>query len=758
MKKKLTAFLLAIALCFSVLAPVGTAKAATAIKYDEFTISENEVYSFRNVASGWYMNVKNAGKTDGTQINLYPLDMTEPMTQRYVFHVIDENKKIVQISPQPAQKKYLDVRRRSKPFAEGQGICIWQADGDPIKNLVLDIQADGSFYLSFSEFPEYCIGAKSKAAADTYQTQLVVRKKVDAPELRWILCDENGLPINDVDNQKTEWNNPYYEKFGQSYIELFKHYPIYLSNETFLDVTGMYWEECNRVLKEQEKNTVIGAYLYSLDQGTNIILYEILSKFGLSKSFGEKMRFESVNLLLQDMCRNQQVLYTVAAQVEKDFSIVEESYSLVNAVSKAKYISDLSKATALPKGTVERIVTDVYKEADQIESKMQNKVDVVSYITTVLQLYSLDQGMIDYMMEAIAPERDLYRDLQMLKDSTGENSYKHIMDKFFNEQAQEIVGDLLVKTLGNGSKSFKITTVIVEAGVSLLVNHVYQGALADEIIQTTYLHSYTETLHSTIQNMQSRFIEKEHIVTKDEIEQYEFLMSAYLSALKTTLQSAQKMEGNKIRKSNIQNLINSLEDWVNYEAYVALCIKEMPDLQKRMDDLVERLNRTYFTVNQKTCSNSYHSSCKNCKLSNIIRSEWFEEEFGTLYVKQFPKLTVDASGGARDGWTCFGFTCFAEYYINAKNSTDSIETKRVATGTFSKDFIKANVKPGDALRVTGPHSMIVYAVEEDGIVVIDCNRSLAGYGSCVVQKDKILYTSKYAGRTLYVDRATCNME
>ena len=140
MKKRLITSLLLVTLMITLVAPAGKAQAAAVTQYEEFTVSEEMVYSLQNVASGWYMNVKHAGKTNGTQINLYPLDMTEPMTQRYVFHMIDADKKVVQISPQPATKMYLDVRRAGKPFKEGQGICIWEADGDPIKNLVLDFQ------------------------------------------------------------------------------------------------------------------------------------------------------------------------------------------------------------------------------------------------------------------------------------------------------------------------------------------------------------------------------------------------------------------------------------------------------------------------------------------------------------------------------------------------------------------------------------------------------------------------------------------
>ncbi len=756
MKKKITSFLLVIVLCISVLAPMGTAKAATVIAYDDFSISESEVYSFRNVASGWYMNVRNAGKSNGTQINLYPLDMSEPVSQRYVFHVVDANKKIVQISPQSATKRYLDVRRNGRGFASGQGICIWEADGDPIKNLVLEFQEDGSFYLSFEKYPEYCIGAKSLVAASTMQTQLVVCKKTGAPEQLWRLCDKNGLSVNDIENTKESWNNPYYEKHGQDYIDLFNRYPAYLTNDAFDDVTQMYFESCNQVLEKNKKNTGIGAYLYALDHGKDVIVCEVLSKFGLSKSFGEKIRFDSVQLLMQDICGDKYTLTAVMSQVEENFAQVEESYSLANAVSKTKYINDIAKATGISKGAIEKIVDEAYRNEDKIEKKMENKVDIVSYVTTVFQLNSLDQKMIDYMMKSISTESDLYRDLLLLKDNTGNNTYKYIMDKFFSEKAQDIVGDVLVKSLGKGKKSFELATVVAEAGVSLLVNHVYQGALGDEIAQTTYLYSYAMVLQSAIVNMRVKFLEEGHVVTAEEIGQYEFLMSAYLSALKTMLQSAQEMESSKIGKSNIQNLIESLDDWFDYDAYVTLCIKQLPRTQSRLDELVEQLNGKYFTVNQKACASTRYSGhgCTNCNVGTIINTAWFKNKFGTVNTSLFPYHDVNASRRDHAGQSCFGFACFAQWFVYANSNIDKVTAERVATIKFNKTDLQAKVQPGDVLRVNG-HSMLVYAVEEKGLRVVDSNWNMGGQLNCLVQKHLVTYDNTWcAGYTTYVNRVT----
>ena len=162
---------------------------------DSISLVEGTRYSFKNASSEWHMNVKSAGKSNGTQINLWPLDMSEPNTQCYTVTVVSAEEKTIMISPVCAPGMYIDVRRGGNPLAAAQLISLWEADGDTTKEIVIEMLEDGSCYLTFKDNREYCIGAKSEAAAETKQTQLVVCKKTGAAEQRWYLCDENGIVL-----------------------------------------------------------------------------------------------------------------------------------------------------------------------------------------------------------------------------------------------------------------------------------------------------------------------------------------------------------------------------------------------------------------------------------------------------------------------------------------------------------------------------------------------------------------------------------
>ena len=180
-------------------------------------------------------------------------------------------------------------------------------------------------------------------------------------------------------------------------------------------------------------------------------------------------------------------------------------------------------------------------------------------------------------------------------------------------------------------------------------------------------------------------------------------------------------------------------------------------VKERMDELVRLLSGKYFTVNQKACCKARESghgnNCSNCCVSNIIKTKWFRDMFGTITLSQLPKQDVNGSRRVNSGYSCFGFVCFAQQYVFADEATDTVTAKKVATGSFTKEFITKNVQPGDVLRIANSHSVLVYEVGNNGITVIDSNWNMGGQLNCIVQKHTIPYTgSSYSGTITYVNR------
>ncbi len=164
-------------------------------------------------------------------------------------------------------------------------------------------------------------------------------------------------------------------------------------------------------------------------------------------------------------------------------------------------------------------------------------------------------------------------------------------------------------------------------------------------------------------------------------------------------------------------------------------------------------DKSFFTTTHTNSCGEKSSghSCSYCKLSTIITQTWFKNKFGTLSVSQFPK-TYYSSGEAKgpDGWSCFGFASFAEWYVFKTNTTDKVTTKYV--GTFDSNYSNAssNAKVGDLIRFGSSHSGIVISCDSTGIKVLDCNWGNVTY-NCQIQ----IHTVKYSYcSTFTISRAT----
>jgi len=197
-------------------------------------------------------------------------------------------------------------------------------------------------------------------------------------------------------------------------------------------------------------------------------------------------------------------------------------------------------------------------------------------------------------------------------------------------------------------------------------------------------------------------------------------------------------------------------------------VKSWLTVQEKMDYMLEQLGvekngkDVFFTVNQKKCTahTDENNGCSNCSITEITQRSkdgWFNDIFGEVDVNCFPHhVWGDKYSGETDyrGKSCFGFTCFAQWYLYA----DYIDEKITATWGKPVPFTKANmknlVKPGDVLRVNG-HSVLVYSVEENYVMVIDSNWRKTGQSHCVVQMHELYYThEKYAGYLTYIQRVT----
>lgn len=206
--------------------------------------------------------------------------------------------------------------------------------------------------------------------------------------------------------------------------------------------------------------------------------------------------------------------------------------------------------------------------------------------------------------------------------------------------------------------------------------------------------------------------------------------------------------------------MDSLKTWVERQEQVAATglVSRLPqeDTKEKMDQLLALVGNTYFTTTQEPCLAERKSGhgCLKCNMSDIVKEKWFIDLFGNVNVANFPEHDVNSSRRDQTGQSCFGFACFAQWYLFKVDNQSHVEAVRVAEGDFKKEFMKANVYPGDVIRLvnseTDVHSVVVYSVEDTGIYVIDSNWS--NKLNCYVQKHWIGYNDYYANAVVYVNR------
>lgn len=205
-----------------------------------------------------------------------------------------------------------------------------------------------------------------------------------------------------------------------------------------------------------------------------------------------------------------------------------------------------------------------------------------------------------------------------------------------------------------------------------------------------------------------------------------------------------RMEGTYVEK------IYDEKYWEAYGAYA----------QQKMDELLERLGvedekTVYFTIKQEACAKERTSphGCPKCDVYNIMtyKDGWFQREFGVIDYEYLPDHTYQKGTRSTGGQSCFGWANFAMWYVFQTTDSPDVRAEQVNSGYFNKKFIQSNVKPGDILRLDYGHSVLVYAINENNIEVIDSN-----YGNmphCVVQKRVMPYVGDhYSGKIVCIDR------
>ena len=562
----------------------------------------------------------------------------------------------------------------------------------------------------------------------------------------------------------------YYEKYGEEYIKLFMEYPELLTSDEIFNYFLDYKSSYAKILQEEAKEEYIEASVWEgFINGTEVIVRDVLSKLGIGKDLIEQTTYDSIMALVSNMYYKDSKVFETMKATEEAIKKFGDIYSFAEDSSKLALAREIVKINPeLSLAGVEKILDTVTKNWSSISKEISKGITATEYIVAMIQLYAMTGEFMEELQKVVKKPSVLYADIEYLQQEREKDMERFLIEELAAYGIVELVEEAL-------NLATKDIYGMVTDGLDFLSKFTVTASAYDQVY-TLLFEGYCDNLKDTISIMRADFSENgKYFIPSEWVEKisnYEAAYSFYLCAIETYYNSVTEIV-NSFEKPAVEQLADFLQNY-NYDTYIEYCIAKMRNLEgasnenankdsgdvvARMDAFLQKLEvkrgkNIYCTVNQKACESSWDSGhwCDNCNMRDIVQAKWFKNLFGTVNVDNFPEHDVDASRRDHTGQSCFGFACFAQWYLYADSNTDKVIAERIGTVKFNKSNMEKYVQPGDIVRVNG-HSVLVYSIEKDGLMVIDSNWNSGGQLNCLVQKHLLDYNnSRYAGYTAYINR------
>ena len=152
----------------------------------------------------------------------------------------------------------------------------------------------------------------------------------------------------------------------------------------------------------------------------------------------------------------------------------------------------------------------------------------------------------------------------------------------------------------------------------------------------------------------------------------------------------------------------------------------------------------------ENCSSSSGKPC--CNVAAVCTQNWllnyvdYKPGSTSYLVKQY----YPSGGTGNLGDSCFGFACYAMWYIYSTAGNQDIIGTLSTVSTYNKESVakivqQGQLKKGNIIRFSGGHSVIFDKIDPkgNGIYVLDCNWNNQSVGSSKIQYHIINYNNSY---------------
>jgi len=562
-----------------------------------------------------------------------------------------------------------------------------------------------------------------------------------------VLMIVTTMPISTFTMTANAASDKYYSKYGVTYNQLFTLYPQYLSPDAEHLIVSTLTERYHDVLDSYNGgDDFIASYMYSLKNGINILGREVLAGFGLTQSTKEIMMSDTSELLMQNICNTNKAMTSAASEVSDNFKHMKNVYTTTTTMGKVEFIDDLKAASNnLSDEDIDKLADELFENSGNLMKIAGTGIEYWQLIVGIIEMQEIQEEVIYRLLNALPANSSLADALIILLEDMDKDIVEHVFDHYCTDKSIELISDAIKTTINSIANDTilpgAIATTLGKLIVSVFTDYIYQGAMADDIVQTTYLSTYVTELEMAVMDYKVDFMLADSVKTTT-ISEYEFIYSSYIVAIRTALESSLKMAKSKEEKSLVQSAISICNSYT-YDKYIEFCMQELKE-----DIAAGKV---------KAPANASEGS--NIEVTEEESRISIQEKFRQLQAQYPPNQGVTWFGNYGGAIQCFGFVRMAfnkifdcdmpAWYYNEKRYEYGNNQNVVVLGQLngSAEMTEANVRNllsnalvGDVIQACGSysqHTMMVVSADENGVTVYECNHA----GECGIYQRTISYAS-----------------
>ncbi len=508
--------------------------------------------------------------------------------------------------------------------------------------------------------------------------------------------------------------------------DLFLKYPTYLSNsemnEGIQKAEAAYYAVLNSYSDSDETVAII---MTTLSDGISIALKEMFAELGIGESYYERIAKKAAQKYMQNLLECETSLKKATAKVEKVYKGVKKTFSTAS-LAKDEVIAELKKLATendigITPQEMEKYVKDTHETIKKDLDAIGAVDDLWKYMVEFTELHAIERTTVDMLLDELTAtgqtNSDLYLGLSLLKADMEKDMASYILEYYATEYVIDFLSDCIDDLFSDvaGSVEYKIIKLCVD----IFTDYVYVDAKADEIVEATMQTSFVSSIDICLSKYRTKFLKGQG--TASDIETYEMLYGAYISAHQTALDTCYdvaKITDKFSLGGDCMIWSENLGHTYTYDNYIKWCKEEIThDISN---------NELDKTTGSSTITDALNEETIASRIERVMRlyppgNKWALDYDGTKSSLGYAGKTFNH---IFDESMCVKVENKYQYILTSDRNVRLIgrlEEEEVTEAALKELF--SEVRIGDVVITSGQydylHAMTVVGMGENGPIVYD---------------------------------------